>query len=71
MDATPIWQLPTWPRVPDYCRATPGEARPSLGKPVSSTTHTCGRTADAARHASRARTSSTGQGENIMNRCNC
>lgn len=45
---TPIRQLPTLPRVPEYCRATPGEARPSLGKPVSSTTHTCGRTTATA-----------------------
>jgi hypothetical protein len=35
---TPIWQLPTLPRVPEYCRATHGDAVPSLPKPVSSTT---------------------------------
>src|SRR3954465_2399797 len=39
---TPTWQLPTLPSVPEYCRATPGEAVPSLTKPVSSTTHACG-----------------------------
>jgi hypothetical protein len=35
---TPIWQFPTFPNVPEYMRATPGESRPSLGKPLSSTT---------------------------------
>ncbi|WUA39892.1 hypothetical protein OG465_03970 [Streptomyces sp. NBC_01367] len=58
------------PNVPEYCRATPGDAMPSWGKPVSSTTHTSGRTARTARHASRARTSSTGQVEDVMNCCN-
>jgi hypothetical protein len=33
---TPIWQLPILPSVPEYCRATHGEAVPSQGKPVSS-----------------------------------
>ena len=35
---TPIWQLATLPSVPEYCRATHGDAVPSFGKPVSSTT---------------------------------
>ena len=35
---TPIWQLPTLPKVPEYCRATHGDAVPSLANPVSSTT---------------------------------
>ena len=35
---TPIWQLPTLPSVPEYCRATHGDAVPSLANPVSSTT---------------------------------
>jgi hypothetical protein len=35
---TPIWQLPTLPSVPEYCRATQGDAVPSLANPVSSTT---------------------------------
>ena len=35
---TAIWQLATLPSVPEYCRATHGEAVPSLGNPVSSTT---------------------------------
>ena len=35
---TPTWQLPILPRVPEYCRATHGDALPSFGNPVSSTT---------------------------------
>ena len=35
---TPTWQLPVLPSVPEYCRATHGDASPSFGKPVSSTT---------------------------------
>ena len=35
---TPTWQLPVLPSVPEYCRATHGDASPSLGNPVSSTT---------------------------------
>src|SRR3954447_15486185 len=30
---TPTWQLPTLPSVPEYCRATLGEAAPSLTNP--------------------------------------
>ena len=41
---TAIWQLPTLPSVPEYCRATHGDAVPSLAKPVSSTTHASGAT---------------------------
>lgn len=66
---TPIWQLPTLPRVPEYCRATPGEKTPSFGKPVPSTTHACGRTAATARHARRVRTSSIGQVEDVRVWC--
>ena len=35
---TPTWQLPVLPSVPEYCRATHGEAFPSFGNPVSSMT---------------------------------
>ena len=35
---TPIWQFAVLPSVPEYCRATHGDAVPSLGNPVSSTT---------------------------------
>jgi hypothetical protein len=67
---TPIWQLATLPSVPEYCRATPGEAAPSLGKPVSSTTQASGGTTSMARRASRARTGSTAQVEEETNCCN-
>src|SRR5215203_3730793 len=33
---TPSWQLAVLPSVPEYCRCTPTEQLPSLGKPVSS-----------------------------------
>ncbi|MCX4536952.1 hypothetical protein OHA79_07995 [Streptomyces sp. NBC_00841] len=53
------------------CLATPGEEYPSLGKPVSSTTHTRGRTTATARRASPARTAPAGQVEDVMNCCDC
>ena len=39
---TPSWQLAVLPSVPEYWRCTPTEHVPSLGKPVSSTTHAVG-----------------------------
>ena len=66
---TPTWQLPTLPSVPEYCRATPGEAVPSFGKPVSSTTHASGAITSTARRASRSRTGSTAQVEEETNCC--
>jgi hypothetical protein len=56
--------------VPEYCRATPGEAAPSLGKPVSSTTHASGEITSTARRASRSRTGSTAQVDEETNCCN-
>ena len=38
---TATWQLSCLPNCPQYCRATPTECRPFLGKPVSSTIHAC------------------------------
>ena len=35
---TATWQFAVLPSVPEYCRATHGDAFPSLGNPVSSTT---------------------------------
>jgi len=35
---TATWQFAVLPSVPEYCRATHGDAVPSFGKPVSSTT---------------------------------
>jgi hypothetical protein len=42
---TPTWQLATLPKVPEYWRATPTEALPNFGKPVSSTIQASGSTA--------------------------
>jgi hypothetical protein len=55
---TPTWQLPVLPRVPEYWRATHGEAVPSFGKPVSSTTYASGPAAPTAHRATLARTAS-------------
>jgi len=44
---TPSWQLAVLPSVPEYWRCTPTEQSPSLGKPVSSTTHAVGESAPA------------------------
>jgi hypothetical protein len=48
---TPTWQLATLPSVPEYCRATPTEAVPNLGKPVSSMIQASGSTAAVIRVA--------------------
>src|SRR5579859_2324555 len=53
---TPIWQLPVLPRVPEYWRATHGEAVPSFGNPVSSTTYAAGSTTCTAHRATLRRT---------------
>jgi hypothetical protein len=67
---TPIWQLATLPKVPEYCRATPGEAVPHLGNPVSSITHTTGATTSQIRAASRRRTPVKSHVEDVTNCCN-
>ena len=59
---TPIWQLPTLPRVPEYWRATPTEQRPALGKPVSSMIQASGAIASCMRSARRSRTGCHSQG---------
>ena len=64
-------QLPTLPRVPEYCRATPGEDLPSLANPVSSMTQARGRISSTALAARARRTGSTGQNEEETNRCSC
>ena len=66
---TPIWQLATLPSVPQYCRATPGEAVPSLGKPVSSTTQASGAITATARRANRSRIGCTVQVDEETNCC--
>jgi hypothetical protein len=53
---TPSWQLALLPSVPEYWRCTPTEQGPSLGKPVSSTTHAVGSSAAVSTSASRRRT---------------
>jgi hypothetical protein len=55
---TPIWQFPVLPRVPEYCRATHGDATPSFGNPVSSTTYALGSIAPTAHRATLPRTAS-------------
>jgi hypothetical protein len=67
---TPIWQLPVLPNVPEYCRATHGEAVPSFGKPESSSTYATGSIAPAAHRATFARTRWWSQVEDVMNCCN-
>src|SRR6266508_3377895 len=59
---TPSWQLAVLPSVPEYWRCTPTEHEPSLGKPVSSTTHAVGESAPTSRSASRSRTGRQSQG---------
>ena len=66
---TAIWQFATLPRVPEYCRATPGEAYPSLTNPVSSTIHTSGSMTSTARAASRRRTAVWSHVEEVRNCC--
>src|SRR5579859_609471 len=53
---TPIWQLPVLPRVPEYCRATHGDATPSFGNPESSITYAAGSMTSTAHRATFART---------------
>jgi len=67
---TPIWQLPVFPNVPEYWRATHGDAVPSFGKPESSTTYTAGSIASAAHRATLARTRSWSHVEDVTNCCN-
>ena len=59
---TPSWQLARLPSVPQYWRCTPTEWAPSLGKPVSPTTHAVGESAAHSTSASRRRTGRQSQG---------
>ena len=61
--------MPTLPSVPEYCRATPAEAVPSLTKPVAVTTQASGAVTATARAASRWRTGSTAHVEEETNCC--
>jgi hypothetical protein len=62
-----IWQFPTLPEVPEYCRATQAEAVPSFSNPVSSNTHASGVIVSSASAARRRRTGSTALGEDETN----
>ena len=66
---TPSWQLARLPSVPQYWRPTPTEQGPSLGKPVSSTTHAVGASAAVSTSASRRRTGRQSQGDTATKWC--
>jgi hypothetical protein len=70
VDRHPSWQLAVLPSVPEYCRCTPTECSPSLGKPVSSTAHATGANAVAMTSASRRRTGRQSHGETATKWCN-
>ena len=67
---TPSWQLALLPSVPEYWRCTPTECVPSLGKPVSSTTHAVGPSAVVSTWASRRRTGRQSHGLVATKWCN-
>jgi hypothetical protein len=69
VDRHPNWQLAVLPSVPEYCRWTPTECSPSLGKPVSSTTHAVGSSAAVITSASRRRTGRQSHGETATKWC--
>jgi hypothetical protein len=68
---TAIWQFATLPSVPEYYRDTHADALLSLGKPVSSTTHTRGASSSTATPASRRRTPATSQVDDVTNYRSC
>ena len=61
---TATWQFPILPSAPQYCRCTPTEWVPCLGKPVSSRAKRPVRTGISV--SSRAQTWSARQGEWVM-----
>ena len=61
---TAVWQLAILPRAPQYCRATPTEAVPCLGKLVPSRIRTPVRSGTCAR--SRFQTASASHGACVM-----
>ena len=66
---TPIWQLPTFPKHPEYWRATPTDIFPNFGNPVSSITHASGDSSRLIRRASARRTSTGSHGDWLTNCC--
>jgi hypothetical protein len=65
----PTWQLATLPRAPEYWQATPTEAVPNFGKPVSSTIQASGSTTALIWVASRWRIGRQSQGLWLTNCC--
>ena len=61
---TAVWQLATFPRAPQYCRATPTEADPCFGKLVPSRITTPVRSGTTARK--RRHTASASHGACVM-----
>lgn len=66
---TATWQFPALPKVPESCRATHGEASPSLANPVSSITHASGVIRSHALRDSVFRTGTGSHGEVVTNCC--
>jgi hypothetical protein len=66
---TPGWQVAVLPSVPESWRCTPTEGVPSLGKPVSSTTHAVGESAAVSTSARRRRTGRQSQGDTATKWC--
>ncbi len=66
---TATWQFARLPTAPQYCRATPTDARPHLGNDTSSSTHTSGVTASVSRSAIRFLTGSGFHGDWFTNCC--
>ena len=66
---TAIWQLPILPSVPEYWRLTPGERLPSLGTPVSSSTHAAGSITAHTRSATARSTTSGSHGLSARKCC--
>jgi hypothetical protein len=64
---TATWQLATLPSAPQYCRCTPTECVPCLGKLVSSRARTPRRVGTSSR--SRRHSGSASHGESVMKCC--
>ena len=60
---TPIWQFPTFPSAPEYCRATPTDIFPNFGNPVSSITQASGESSRLIRRANARRTATGSHGD--------
>ena len=67
----PAWQLAILPNAPQYCRATPTDLTPCLGKSLPSNTHTASGCSSLGPKYScrRAMTASSSQRASVRNRC--